>query len=69
MTVADIIEKRKRRWEERGDIEYDKLIVESGVNLIFSRPELLEEVQAKPYLLIEAAFLVVDKKRRTVPFR
>lgn len=68
MTVADIIAKRKLRWEERGDIEYDKLIVESGVKLIFEREELLSEVIEKPYLLIEAAFLVVDKKRRTVPF-
>ena len=68
MTVSDIIEKRKLRWRERGDIEYDKLIVEAGVKLIFENNNLLAEVIEKPYLLIEATFLVVDKKRRTVPF-
>ena len=68
ITVADIIEKRKKRWKEKGDIEYDKQLVRAAVEKILSTPSLREEIVARPYLLIPVAFYIVDKKRKTVPF-
>ncbi len=68
MTMQDIIDKRRKRWEERGDLAYDRRLVEAAVERILSDRALCREVQERPYLLIEATFLIVDKKKRTVPF-
>ena len=68
ITVADIVEKRKRLWEARRDLEYDKQLVRASAVKILETPSLAAEVRTKPYLLIEAAFYIVDKKRKTVPF-
>lgn len=76
MTVLDIIRKRKDRWEngypEKGigahDLEYDRKIIQSGAEAILGDPEMRQEILDKPYLLIEACFYVVDKKKKTVPF-
>ena len=68
MTCADIVAKRKARWEEKHDLEYDKLLVRSAVLLILQTPSLREEILAKPYLLIQISFYIVDKRRNTVPF-
>ena len=67
-TVADIIAKRKQRWEERGDLDFDRELVRASVIKILSEEPLVKEIQAKPYLLIEVAFYIVDKKKKTVPF-
>lgn len=68
ITCQDIINKRKRIWSERHDLDYDKGLVEASVRKILSTKELVDEVRAKPYLLVEIAFNIVDKKRETVPF-
>ena len=68
ITVKDIIEKRRRIWNERKSLEYDKALVKASAEKILSSPELRAEIQEKPYLLIEVAFYIVDKKRETVPF-
>ena len=68
LTIKDIIEKRKRIWKERRDIEYDKQLVRASAIKILSTPSLSSEIIAKPYLLIEVAFYIVDKERKTVPF-
>ena len=68
LTVADIIEKRRQRWAEKRDIEYDKALVKASVRKILSTSALVDEIRARPYLLIEVAFYIVDKKRETVPF-
>lgn len=68
LTVSDIIAKRKRIWEERHDIDYDRELVRASAIRILSDDNLVREVQAKPYLLIEVAFYIVDKKKKTVPF-
>ena len=68
ITVKDLIEKRRRRWQERQDLEYDKQLVTAAARKIRSTPSLMDEIRAKPYLLIEVAFYIVDKKRETVPF-
>lgn len=76
MTLSEIIDKRRDRWEhgvpDKGiqphDINYDKKVVQSGVESILQHPETRQEVLDKPYLLIEAAMYVVDKNKQTVPF-
>ncbi len=68
ISIRDIIDKRRARWEEKGDLEYDKVLIEASVKKILETPSLREEVLAKPYLLIEVAFYIVDKKKDTVPF-
>ena len=64
LTVSDIIAKRKRIWEERHDIDYDRELVRASAIRILSDNSLVKEVQAKPYLLIEVAFYIVDKKKK-----
>lgn len=68
LTIKDITERRKLRWRERGDLAYDRRLVEAAVERIFSDRALMEEILERPWLLIEATFLIVDKKKRTVPF-
>lgn len=68
LTIKDIIEKRKRIWEARHDIEYDKQLVRASVIKILSTTSLSSEILQRPYLLIEVAFYIVDKERKTVPF-
>ncbi len=68
MTISDIVAKRKARWEERHDLEYDKQIVATAVQLIKNSSELRAEIQDKPYKLIECVFYVVNKEKETVPF-
>lgn len=68
MRVQDIIDKRRRLWEERHDLDYDKAYIRAAARKILSSPELVEKVQEKPYLLIECAFYIVNKERATVPF-
>ena len=68
MTLNDIAERRRRIWEKRGDISYDKQFANAAVKKILSTPALRAEIRERPYLLIEIAFSVVDKNRRTVPF-
>lgn len=67
-TFDDFIKKRRQRWEEKHDIEYDRRIVESIVNEIFASEELIAEVRERPYLLIESCFTLVDKNKQNVPF-
>ncbi len=68
MTLCEIVKKRKDRWQERHDGEYDTLLTTAAAREILSNKELRNEIQLKPYLLIEATFTIVDKKKRTVPF-
>lgn len=68
LTAQDIIDKRKKIWTERQDLEYDRELVRASAIKILETPSLVEEIRAKPYLLIEIAFYIVDKKKQTVPF-
>ena len=53
---------------ERGDIEYDRILVAAIVDKILDSEILRNEILSKPYLLIECCFTIVDKNKRTVPF-
>lgn len=68
ISIAEIVAKRKLRWQERHDIEYDRKLVAAAVQLILSSKELRQEILDKPYLLVEIAFDIVDKQKHTVPF-
>ena len=71
MTIADIIKKRKELWQDylagkKPNLDED--FRTAAVREILSNKSLMEEIIEKPYLLIEVAFTVVDKKQKTVPF-
>lgn len=68
ITIQDLIDKRKIRWQEKHDIEYDRVLVEAIADKILDSEELRCEIIKKPYLLIECCFTIVDKNKRTVPF-
>ncbi len=68
ITVADMIAKRRARWGERQDLEYDRKLVRAAAVKVLNDPCLREEIVERPYLLIELTFLIVDKKKKTVPF-
>lgn len=67
-SVREAIEKRKMRWRERSDLDYDKLLVRSALREIMRTPSLRDEIVDEPWLLIELAFYVVTKEKKTVPF-
>ena len=67
-TIEDFVTKRKRKWEEWHDIELDEELVSSIAREILSSSKLVAEVRAKPHLLIECCFSLVDKNKRNVPF-
>lgn len=68
LSVRDAIKKRKERWRERSDLDYDRLLVRAALGEILREPCLRGEIEAEPWLLIELAFYVVTKKKKTVPF-
>ena len=69
MTLAEFAAKRKRIWENLHDGDYDRnTVVPVAVKDILDNKELRTEVIKRPWLLIEIAFSVVDKSKRTVPF-
>lgn len=68
ITAQDLIAKRRARWEELHDLDYDRRIIEAAAQRISADKELAREIHNKPYLLIEIAFLIVDKHKETVPF-
>ncbi len=67
-SIEDFVAKRKARWEERHDIEYDAIIVNAVAEKILSSAEHRREIIEKPHLLIECCFSLVDKNKRNVPF-
>lgn len=71
MTIADITEKRKKLWKEYLEgvkPNQDEAYIRDAARWILESPSIMAEVQAKPYLLIEAVLTVVDKNKKTVPF-
>lgn len=67
--IADyFIKKRKEKWEELHDIEFDKKFRIAVVNEMRRNNTLLNEVRKNPEKLIELVFVVVDKNQKTLPF-
>jgi len=68
MTAQQIIDKRKELWNESHDIEQDKNFRDAVANEIIKDEQLRAEIQNKPELLVEMAFVIVDKEKKTTPF-
>ena len=68
LTLADIIQKRRRLWKRYHSYEQDRAFIEAAAERIVNDENLRREVRREPYLLIEAIFTVVDKHQKTVPF-
>ena len=68
MIIQDIINKRKQLWNdyvEGRKPNQDEQFVLAAAKKILSDDNLRKEIQAKPYLLIECVFTVVDKNKKT----
>lgn len=63
-----LIKKRKEKWNQDHNIEYDKRFRNAVANEILENNDLLEEIKDKPEKLIELVFVVVDKNQITMPF-
>ncbi len=63
-----LIQKRKEIWNTRHDIEFDKEFRLAVANEIVNNKSLRDEVIEYPEKLIELVFVVVDKKKKTMPF-
>ena len=67
ITIQDIIDKRKKRWEERHDIEFDKVLVRASVVKILQTPsprrDCCETVSLDTYCVLHSR---QEKKHRSV---
>ena len=68
VTIESLTEIRKKQWREKGELQRDKELCKLIAKTIISTPKLRDKIFEKPWLLIEACFILVDKKRATVPF-
>ena len=68
MTIQEIINRRKNLWAQKQDIALDAEYCQAAVDYILRHIELVREIKRKPHSLIELAFTVVDKDKKTVPF-
>ena len=67
-TADYLIEKRKEKWEELHDIEFDKKLRSAIAEEIIQNSGLFREIRSNPEKLIELVFTVVDKNQKTMPF-
>ena len=67
-TADFLIEKRKAKWKELHDIDYDKKLRQAIADELVTDTDLLEEVKKSAEKLIQPVFIVVDKKQKTMPF-
>lgn len=67
-TAKQLIESRRKKWEEKHDIDYDKKLRLAIANEILINTDLLAEIRNKPEYLIELVFIIVDKDKKTRPF-
>ena len=67
-TADYLIKKRKEKWQESQDIEFDKKLRCAIANEIIQNSGLLQEIRSNPEKLIELVFIVVDKNQKTMPF-
>lgn len=67
-TADYLIQKRREKWEESHNIEYDKELRQAIAHELINNTKLLNEVKKYPEKLIELIFIVVDKNQQTMPF-
>ena len=66
--LRDIARKRRLRWEERHDAEYDRRLVAAAYRRIVGDTQLAAAVRARPWYLVPILLTVVTKRHETVPF-
>ena len=67
-TADYLIQKRREKWQELHNIEFDKQFRNAVAIEIVENNELLQELKRYPEKLIELVFIVVDKNQKTMPF-
>lgn len=67
-TADYLISRRKAKWEELRDIEFDKEFRAAVADELLKNGTLLNEIIRNPEKLIELVFVVVDKNQKTLPF-
>lgn len=67
-TIPFLIKKRKEKWEETHNIDYDLELRNAVADELLNNKNLLDELVARPEQLIELLFIVVDKEQKTMPF-
>ena len=69
-TIQELIDRRKHLWKIHHDIQKDANYKIAVANYIVDNNyrELHKEMADNPELMVELFFVVVDKKRKTVPF-
>ncbi len=67
-TADYLISRRKAKWEELHDIEFDKEFRAAVADELLKNETLLNEIIRNPEKLIELVFVVVDKNQKTLPF-
>jgi hypothetical protein len=68
MDCKELIEIRKKEWEETQDIENDQNVCKAIWNKISNTKEIFVELLENPWLLIELQFTVIDKEFKELPF-
>jgi hypothetical protein len=68
ITIDTMIAARRRLWDKYRDEKRDRELCEAAAAKIVEVPSLQEEVERRPYNLIECLFSIVDKKGNLVPF-
>lgn len=69
MYSADfLIERRKAKWNELRDLDYDRKLREAIAREIIKDESLRREVIDYPEKLIELTFVIVDKNKELTPF-
>ncbi len=66
--LRDMAGKRRLRWEERHDAEYDRRLVAAAYRRIVGDTQLADAVRARPWYLVPILLTVVTKRHETVPF-
>ena len=67
-TADFLIKKRKEKWAEKKDIEFDKEFRAAAAREILKDERLRQELVTYPEKIIELFFVVVTKDKKTEPF-
>ena len=67
-TADFLIEKRKEKWEQYHDLEYDKNFRNAVAHELINNKYLRDSIKNNPEKLVELVFIVVDKNQQTKPF-
>ena len=67
-TADELIQKRREKWDELHDIEFDMEFRLAVADELLENAGLRDEVRAFPEKLIELVFVVVNKQQKTEPF-